>query len=159
MRSHPLPSRGGAGVGSVISVISSQRRVWAKKFQRRVGCKEVAAKEWQQGTLLTLQTPPLTPPLEGRGWLRIELREGRGWLRIELRCGQGNAPASWHPHHPKPRRTTDSCASGLSSLGTHYAGQEVFLKKKPQKCCVYIFFIIFAPNNASIMTKRPEKMI
>ena len=28
--------------------------------------------------LLILQTPPLTPPLEGRGWLRIELRGGQG---------------------------------------------------------------------------------
>jgi hypothetical protein len=37
----------------------------AKKRQRRRGSKEEAAKK--------LQTPPLTPPLEGRGGLRIEL--------------------------------------------------------------------------------------
>ncbi len=57
----PLPSLQGEGlgVGSVMSVMF---------YQRRVGCEEVTAKKWgQHRILLILQTPPLTPPLEGRG--------------------------------------------------------------------------------------------
>ncbi len=65
----------GLGVGSVMSVIFYQRRsfseeVSTKKFSQRRDSEYEAAKK--------LQTPPLTPPLEGRGWLRIELRGAQG---------------------------------------------------------------------------------
>jgi hypothetical protein len=72
-----------------MSVIFYQRRsfseeVSAKKGQRRRDSEEGTAKKRQrrrdseEEAAKKLQTPPLPPPLEGRGWLRIELCGGQG---------------------------------------------------------------------------------
>ncbi len=77
------------------------KEVAAKKWQQRRGSKEVAAKKWQQRSvskevsakkcqqrsvskevsaknITDITDPTPAPPLEGRGWLRIELCGGQG---------------------------------------------------------------------------------
>ena len=78
MRSHPLPSRGGVrgGVCNISNILSAKsvgEEVSAKSGLQRSGSEGVAAKN-----ITDITDPTPAPPLEGRGWLRIELCGGQG---------------------------------------------------------------------------------
>ncbi len=81
MRSHPLPSRGGVrgGVCNVSNALCCHSFA-ATSLQPTPSlpllCSPLFAETssptlFADRILLILQTPPLTPPLEGRGWLRM----------------------------------------------------------------------------------------
>jgi len=74
--SPPFKGRGRGGVCNVSNILSAKSG--GEEVSEKSAGEEWAAKKWQHRALLTLQTPPLTPPLEGRGWLRIELCGGQG---------------------------------------------------------------------------------